>query len=82
MSEVLDHLDYVLPVAAAQACDELLRMFDEADRYCREGEHLLTLATSDELRAFRDWYLGEIVGQLSGAPPEPWPDYAARTLRT
>lgn len=77
--EVVDELAYVLPVAAGPACDELARMLDEADAYCRDGEHLLTLATPDEVRAFRAWYLGEVVRQLSGAPPESWPDFAART---
>jgi hypothetical protein len=74
----IDELDYHMPLAARQACVELANMLDEADEYCREGEHLLTLATPDEVRLFRDWYLGEMVRQLDGAPPEPWPDYAAR----
>ena len=79
--QVIDQLDYHLPVAVGPACVELARMLDEADRYCREGEHLLTLATPDDVRLFRDWYLGEIVRQLDGAPPEPWPDFAARAGR-
>ena len=75
---VMDELAYHLPPAARQACVELTRMLDEADDYCRDGEHLLTLATPDDVRLFRDWYLGEMVRQLDGAPPESWPDYAAR----
>ena len=74
----MDELAYHLPPAARQACVELTRMLDEADDYCRDGEHLLTLATPDDVRLFRDWYLGEMVRQLDGAPPESWPDYAAR----
>ncbi len=75
---VIDELDYELPPAVGPACQELARILAEADDYCREGEHLLTLATPDDLRLFRDWYLGEIVRQLEGAPPEPWPAFLAR----
>lgn len=74
----VDELEYHLPPAAGPACVQLAHMLDEADEYCRDGEHLLTLATPDEVRLFRDWYLGDIARQLEGAPPEPWPDYAAR----
>lgn len=75
---VIPELRYSLPRAVGPACDELARMLDEADEYCREGEHLLTLATPDDVRLFRDWYLGQIVVQLEGGPPEPWPDFVAR----
>ncbi|MHB1924464.1 MAG: ATP-binding protein [Acidimicrobiales bacterium] len=44
----------------------------EADRYCREGD-LLTLAASEDILRFRDWYLGQVLAQLDGAPPSPWP---------
>jgi hypothetical protein len=50
-------------------------MLDEADEYCRRGEHLLTLETPPELVRFRRWYLQEFVNQIAGAAPEPWPDY-------
>jgi hypothetical protein len=77
----LPELAYRLPVAAGPACLELRRLLDEADEYCREGEHLLTLALPEEVRLFREWYLGEVVRQLSGEPPESWPAYAARAQR-
>ena len=54
-------------------------MLDEADDYCRAGRHLLNLATPDELRAFRSWYLGQVRDQLAGGPPEPWPEHWARS---
>jgi uncharacterized protein YfaT (DUF1175 family) len=53
-------------------------MLDEADEYCRAGHHLLTLATPEELRVFRSWYLGQVAAQLSGAPAEPWPVHRDR----
>ena len=76
--EVLDVLEFALPEAAGPACVQLEQMLDEADDYCRAGDHLLTLSTPDELRLFRSWYLAQVREQLAGAPPEPWPDYRAR----
>ena len=43
----------------------------EVDQYCRGGE-LLTLAISDDLRAYWTWYLGEFVRQIDGNDPIPW----------
>ncbi len=72
---VLDELAFVVPSAAAPASLELAAMLDEADDYCREGQHLLTLAAPDDVVAFRRWYLSEFVRQAAGAPPVPWPRY-------
>ena len=66
-----------LPVEAAQATRALGAMLDEADRYCRQGRQLLTLATPDDLLAYRHWYLGQIADQLEGAAPVAWPDARA-----
>lgn len=63
-----------LPVEAAPATRALGDMLDEADRYCRQGRHLLTLATPADLLAYRRWYLGQIADQLEGAAPVAWPD--------
>jgi hypothetical protein len=73
MSEI--DLTYHVPVEARQACIDLQVMLDEADIYCRSGEHLLTLATPPELVRFEHWFLEEFVRQLDGEPPMPWPDY-------
>jgi hypothetical protein len=67
-------LTYRIPRGAADAAAELDRMLDEADEYCRAGEHLLTLATPPAQLAFRKWYLGEFVVQADGAAPTPWSD--------
>lgn len=69
--ESLD-LQMELPVQAATAAQRLNDMLDEADRFCAEGEHLLTLATPPRLVAFRRWYLTQMTTQLEGAPAEPW----------
>lgn len=60
--------------AAAAALIRFSRVLDEADAYCRDGDFLLTLPMSDELVAFRRWYLGEFVAQVSGMEPLPWSD--------
>jgi hypothetical protein len=69
-------LTYQLPPAAAAAAQQLGDMLDEADEYCRRGDHLLTLATPPEELRFRRWFISEFVDQLNGAPPTPWPDVA------
>lgn len=77
---IADHVLQVPPEAgpAARALEAVL---DEADAYCRDGAHLLTLATPPDCLAYRRWYLGQVVGQLTGEPPVPWPDSApARAL--
>ena len=67
-------LTYQVPVAAAGAALQLGDMLDEADDYCRRGDHLLTLATPAEELRFRRWFISEFVDQLGGAPPTPWPE--------
>lgn len=74
--ESLD-LSYPVPLEARADIARLGEMMDEADEYCRSGEHLLTLATPPEARVFRDWYLGEFLAQLDGRPPTSWPEYRA-----
>jgi anti-anti-sigma factor len=61
-----------LPADAAEASIRMGAMLDEADEYCRQGEHLLTLAPPEDLAAFRRWVLDETVGQIGGAAPTPW----------
>ncbi len=68
-------LIYQVPREAVVACRRLQEMLDEADAYCLDGAHLLTLATPMELNRFRRWFLDEFIRQLEGAAPTPWPDY-------
>lgn len=68
-------LVYRIPAAAADAAAHLGKMLDEADEFCREGKHLLTLATPAELVRYRHWYLGEFVTQIAGGAATPWPEY-------
>ncbi|GAC1441421.1 MAG: hypothetical protein NVSMB55_09130 [Mycobacteriales bacterium] len=73
----LDSVDqvYRVPPAAAEASRALVLMLDEADEYCRQGRHLLTLAADEELVSFRRWYLQQFIDQPAGRPPVAWPDY-------
>jgi hypothetical protein len=65
-------LTFTVPPDVAEAATTLGALLDEADEYCREGKHLLTLATPPDLVAFRHWYLEQFVDQIAGRPPEPW----------
>jgi hypothetical protein len=68
-----DHV-LVVPRTAGPAAKALQDIVEEGDEYCRQGSHLLTLATPPDLVAYRRWYLGQILGQLDGQPAIPWPD--------
>jgi hypothetical protein len=65
-------LTFRVPPGAGQAAVAIAEMMDEADEYCREGRHLLTLATPPDLVAYRQWYLQQFVDQIAGRPPAPW----------
>lgn len=67
---------YRVPAEVAAAARELGNMLDEADEFCRQGTHLLTLTTPEESLRFRRWFLAEFERQVAGEPPLPWPDYA------
>jgi hypothetical protein len=66
---------YRVPPDVAEASVALGAMLDEADDYCREGKHLLTLATPPEALAYRRWYLEQFVDQVAGRPPRSWADW-------
>lgn len=70
----LEHIDVemAVPDELAEDVQELERAVAAADELCEEAR-LLTLASSPELRALRRWMTEEIVGQIHGAVPVPWP---------
>jgi hypothetical protein len=70
--------EFVIPVSIAASTREFASLLDQVDAYCAAGD-LLTLAAPPELRRFRDWYLGEITGQVEGRPPIAWCDYTGET---
>jgi hypothetical protein len=70
-------LVYRVPTAVTGAVRQLGDMLDEADEYCRQGQHLLTLQAPADQLAFRRWFLSEFLTQLAGAEPVTWPEYEA-----
>ncbi|MCI2238246.1 ATP-binding protein [Paenibacillus sp. TRM 82003] len=58
--------------ASAGYVRNLLDALEEADGFCRERRHLLTLPAPEELVTFRRWLFGEILRQLAGGEPRPW----------
>ncbi len=65
-------LEFHLPGTAGDAAARLRALLDEADVYCRAGQHLLTLATPSDAVAYRRWFLDEFTHQVAGRPPVPW----------
>jgi hypothetical protein len=74
--ESLD-LIYSVPPGVATACRHLNEALDAADRFCTDGEHLLSLAAPPDVLEFRRWYLNEFVAQIEGRPPTSWPSSRA-----
>jgi anti-sigma regulatory factor (Ser/Thr protein kinase) len=69
-AEIAD-LSVTMPREAATTLRSFVDLLDVADRFCRQ-ERLLSLARTDEQRAFQRWFLGEYIRQAAGAQPEPW----------
>jgi anti-anti-sigma factor len=73
----VDRIDlvYEVPADAADAAQRLSDLLDDTDEFCRSGEHLVTVSTPSEARAYRRWFLGEFVRQLDGDEPRPWDEH-------
>jgi hypothetical protein len=69
----LDRIDSVLPLTDGlpQVLDEVRRVLEETDEFCRNGD-LLSLPRSPLLIAFATWAGTELVAQSEGAEPTPW----------
>jgi hypothetical protein len=61
-----------LPPSAGGAAQALSDILDEAEEFCRDGHHLLTLAAPPDVVAYRHWYVEQIQLQLCGEDPVPW----------
>lgn len=72
-------LSLELPVEAGPVALELYEHVLRADEFCRAGQ-LLTVELSGHVRAFIDWYLGEVARQLQGGEPVPWRGSEAEIL--
>lgn len=86
-AQLLDHaagrgerridLTYEVPAEVGPFARQLGDMLDEADRYCAEGEYLLTLTTPPEPLAYRQWYLDQFISQAAGGPAVSFDDWVA-----
>jgi hypothetical protein len=76
-SSVID--DHVLewPLELAAVTRALADLFDEADQYCWMRAELVSLATPPDCAAYRRWVFAQVLDQLDGRTPVPWPDSAA-----
>lgn len=68
-----DHVGQ-LPPSAAPAVQALADLLEEADEYCRQGRHLMTVPAPPDVAAFRCWYRDQLLSQLAGGRPVPWPE--------
>jgi anti-sigma regulatory factor (Ser/Thr protein kinase) len=74
--DVID-VDLAMPVHMAQLVRDLNRAVHAADALCEERE-LLTLASTPDVRALRNWMTEEFGRQLErGEPPVPWSTWQA-----
>lgn len=73
-----EHIDlvYRVPMAVGATARELDELLQEADAYCREGRHLVTVAASPEVVLYRRWFITQFSDQLAGRPPSAWPERA------
>ena len=69
-------LVFTVPPDAGEAARQMDDLWDEVDRYCEQGEYLLTLKTPPGPLAYRKWFLREFWRQIAGHGPTSWPDYA------
>ena len=79
---VPDHLDLDIDVPADTAWQfaALQDALDMAEALALEGKLLLRPGLP-EIIAVRDWACEQVIAQLSGSPPAPWPGTAADALR-
>jgi hypothetical protein len=76
-------LTYSLPAHVGDGVRALGAVLEEVDQMCRDGQHLLTLATPPDLVAYREWFLDEFVRQVEGGEPIAWADSSqARQVAT
>ena len=73
-----DHVNLELQVPRRLKQDtlDIAPLLVEVDTYCRGGD-LLTLAPSEEIRAFWIWFLLEFVRQADGERPLSWREFTS-----
>lgn len=76
-SAVIDDYAVEWPPELAGATRRLADLFDEADQYCWARDQLLPVATPPDCAAYRRWVFAQVLDQLDGRHPVPWPESAA-----
>jgi hypothetical protein len=76
--DTLAEVVYHLPRKSVSFMDHVEAILREVDDYCREGQQLLTLTPPADVAVYREWASSEVRRQYDGAPPTPWPVFAAR----
>lgn len=73
-----DHADVDIAVGpdAPKLIGQMLELLDLADAFCR-AQRLLSLARTNEQRAFQRWFLTEIGAQAQNEAPRAWSGKAA-----
>jgi anti-sigma regulatory factor (Ser/Thr protein kinase) len=69
-------ITYRLPASAGPPCDRMMHLLREADSFAAEQALLTLPSTADEV-AVREWFLCEITRQCEGDPPIPWHRWVA-----
>lgn len=74
IDEGRDRMDSVLPMGDAMrgVLEHVREVLEESDEYCRQGR-LLSLPRPPQLVAFAEWTGTQLLSQLDGAEPSPWP---------
>lgn len=68
-------LTYRIPPEVGGLARQAVDLLEEADEYCRQGDHLLTLAAPPAAVKYRRWFFGEFTRQCAGEAPIPWPAF-------
>jgi anti-anti-sigma factor len=69
-------LVYHVPSAIGATARELDDLLQEADAYCREGRHLMTVAAPADVILYRRWFISQFSDQLAGQPARAWDAWA------
>ena len=74
LQQGLDRIDSEVPLVdgTAELLERVRQVMEAVDEYCRQGD-LLMLARGPEELALAEWTTAQLVGQLQGAAPTPWP---------
>lgn len=63
---------YTVPAGAGAFLRRLGDVLDDADDLCRSRTQLLSLPASEDVVAYRRWFVAEADRQLAGQAPRPW----------